>query len=351
MQNNLYPLLSSAENNLLCILCRELPEDLVESNCCSNLLCWECASSQSICPNCGKELNASNCRTNVPLKRIVDAMQTKCRIDGCSEFISPSIRKVHENNLCQYRKIQCPNSSKCELLKAKDLDLHVNHLCNYRMVFCPHECGISVPFFELENHLDYICVNTEVDCPNHCDARLKRELMKIHVAQECQYQPIDCPFSKFGCKEVINRCNTTSHLETHVIQHLSLMSNTVEKQEMEIKLLNNEMDSLKNNQIFTQIDSVIGLFGQTWNANREAIGARADFIRQKYDQLSYTNLWMFFGFICLLYLVPGLKILFFAFSAIWLFQKRRAFWNHSPRRIPKWFLVIITSWLIWRLII
>ena len=151
---------------------------------------------------------------------------------------------------CLEFPLLCPNSCGAEL-RRKQTDSHIETDCPNTIVKCLHErfgCKEVIKRCELNNHCSNECLNKEVSCehclnkivyrnlnrhyeeclefpllcPNSCGANLIRKRTDSHIETDCPNTIVKCRYERFGCKEVIKRCEVEEHNKTNEIKHLEM---------------------------------------------------------------------------------------------------------------------------------
>jgi len=225
---------------ITCLKCKELPQNPVESNCCSALYCWECVVKTDTCNNCNAKIYAENCRLNLPLKNVLEGLAAKCRWEGCG-VVQSNLRE-HEKQ-CPFALLQCPNSENCGFLLRKDFDAHKEE-CLYRDISCPLGCGSELPLVAIESHIPE-CERRQVYCPNDgCGTQTINKELKKHL-EECPFSDVVCKYEAYGCTTKVSRKDYKNHLNEDYEQHLSLLANSITDQKVELVKLNKTVTELQ----------------------------------------------------------------------------------------------------------
>jgi len=199
------------------------------------------------CPTCAKP--ARGFQLNVPLQRIVDQQQTKCRFHalGCERELEFRVKEEHEAN-CQYALIECSLECGSSVL-SKDLDEHQESKCPMRRVKCGNVgCEKSMPLALLEIHHRNECKYVKVQC-KQCFKDLVRKGLHEHLDNTCPETLVTCPYHECGCCEQIPRRLLLSHLEKNTKLHLQLVLKIVGKQQQEIVSLKRELNDVKMHKV------------------------------------------------------------------------------------------------------
>lgn len=100
-------------DELLCIVCRELPEDGIIYQCRNgHLLCSSChhrvvEDSKSSCPTCRVHMSRDNPSRNRFAENILSSVYVPCSNAGCTEKVSFGKLKSHMKEKCGLRKAVC----------------------------------------------------------------------------------------------------------------------------------------------------------------------------------------------------------------------------------------------------
>jgi len=239
-------------DQLVCVICRQLPKTVLEASCCTALYCKSCvvnllSAGDVNCTICGKYVRKF--QLNVPLQRIIDQQEAKCRFEalGCTVRVEFKDLETHEAN-CEFALVDCP--SRCgSSLVSKDLKEHVNSKCPLRMVKCPNgKCDKSMPFALLELHINTDCKYIRAKCP-HCFKEMFLKSMGDHIDHKCPEVLVSCPYSQCGCCERLPRKQLPLHVDANVRLHLQLVLKTVNKQQAHIEKLTNELNSMRHQKV------------------------------------------------------------------------------------------------------
>jgi len=228
MQN---PKNKATEYPIACFVCKQIPTDLVESKCCCEIFCWECGIQSTNCPSCQKAVGPNTFRPNVPLKRMVEEMELKCKYQDCCLYFKESQRKVHEKE-CSFRPTTCPKNDLCGIILSKDLEKHLESECQFRDYKC-HHCDLILPYYYAEEEHLNECEGVEIACPNYCGTKLQRGAIPKHF-EECPLSVVNCGFAEFGCTQQIVRSQLETHLNDEMKAHLTMLTNAFNDQRKEM---------------------------------------------------------------------------------------------------------------------
>jgi len=230
MQN---PKNKASEYPIACIVCKQIPTDLVESKCCCEIFCWECGIQSTKCPSCEKPVGPNTFHPNVPLQRMVQEMELKCKYQDCWLYFKESQRKMHEQQ-CSFRPITCPQDDRCGIILFKDLENHLESECQFRNYKC-HLCDRVLPYKQEEEHLKNECEKVEILCPNYCETKLRRGAIQQHFEKDCPLSLVNCDFAEFGCTTQIVREQLENHLDDEMKVHLAMLTRAFHDQKQELE--------------------------------------------------------------------------------------------------------------------
>ena len=146
-------------------------------------------------------------------------------------------------------KANCPLATRgCQWNSTlSEVDTHLD-VCQEFLVKCDYDCGVILKRCELNNHCSNECLNREVSCEhclnktvyrdlnrhyeeclefpllcaNSCGANLRRKQIDSHIETDYPNTIVKCLHERFGCKEVIKRCEMEEHNKTNEIKHLEM---------------------------------------------------------------------------------------------------------------------------------
>ena len=248
-----------------CIICHELADNVHQTSCCGNSVCMQCANKwkqkSNSCPQCRKQ----------PLKIVVDP-RTQRRITGATVYCPnyplgcdwvDGFGRVEQHLAtdCEFEGKKCQNLQCREVIPEKLLKIHSANLCLWRSEACPccelvrkHKFGsMKSKQAELLTYHDIItdhhhdCPKWPARCPNSCDPYLTLTQSSVgrHVKEKCPEALIDCKFAKVGCKEKVKRKDLAQHMKDVVSDHLTAMFEDYMKLKHENVQLKRELSRLK----------------------------------------------------------------------------------------------------------
>ena len=222
-------------DDLVCIICLELPRNPHHTDCCGHTLCSECAvetkNTTNSCPQCRKSPWGSSSDPRV--KRYISGLTAYCTNykRGCEWKGSiSSVNGIgdHLKTQCQFAVVKCERSGCTQRLERRFLKDHVINKCPMRPVQCPC-CGVCEVLGEGQDsyetltysHLTNIhykeCPQWPMRCPNHCstEVKLMRSTLQDHLEGNCPDQVISCQFG-YMCRVRLKRKDMAQHMTDHI---------------------------------------------------------------------------------------------------------------------------------------
>ena len=124
-------------------------------------------------------------------------------------------------DVCQEFLIKCKYDCGV-IIKRCELNNHCNNECVNRKVSCEH-CQSMIVYKELNQHFKE-CPEFQLLCPNNCATSLKRKQIDSHIETDCPNTVVECRYERFGCKQVVKRCEMKEHKKTNEMKHLEMTS-------------------------------------------------------------------------------------------------------------------------------
>lgn len=159
-------------------------------------------------------------RTNLAQLLIKDAdrytFRFHCRYSSCACAGESNSDGDDEENLCEFRFIQCPNRNCNESFSFKHQAEH-DEGCGFKCVPCPSECGERIP----------------------------RNEMHIHVRDRCILRRAECPLSVVGCTATVRAGDIPAHLKDHADQHFVLIAHRMMEYQSVMKDMNARIRALE----------------------------------------------------------------------------------------------------------
>ena len=122
-------------------------------------------------------------------------------------------------DVCQEFLVKC-NYDCGVILKRCELNNHCSNECLNREVSCEH-CLNKTVYRDINRHYEE-CLEFPLLCPNSCGANHRRKQTDSHIETDCPNTIVKCLHEKFGCKEVIKRCEMEEHNKTNETKHLEM---------------------------------------------------------------------------------------------------------------------------------
>ena len=209
-------------------------------------------------------------------RKMIPELQTKCPLATRGCVWNGMVCGVQEHlNMCPEVVVKCKNT--CDvILPRKELEEHLKHLCMKRMVECDH-CHFSLMYRDLSQHYD-VCLEVQLSCPNECDVIVKRKLLSTHIDTDCPNSVVECPYGKFGCEEMMKRCELEDHKRVNEIVHLQSTTlfavckmEEMEKkvQQMGKKIVSSDIVIQTSNDKIQQMEETILQLNNDKTSNRE----------------------------------------------------------------------------------
>ena len=171
-----------------------------------------------VCQTCvGKKVESQpmmKARKNIPELKIDCPLATR----GCKWNATLSEVSQHLD-VCQEFIIKCKYDCGV-IIKRCELNNHCNSECVNREVSCEH-CRSMIVYKELNQHFKE-CPEFPLLCPNNCATSLKRKQIDSHIETDCPNTVVECRYERFGCKQVVKRCEMAEHKKTNETKHLEM---------------------------------------------------------------------------------------------------------------------------------
>ena len=173
-----------------------------------------------VCETCvGKKVGSQpmmKARKNIPELKIDCPLATR----GCKWNATLSEVSQHLD-VCQEFLIKCKYDCGV-IIRRCELNNHCNNECVNREVSCEH-CRSMIVYKELNQHFKE-CPEFPLLCPNNCATSLKRKQIDSHIETDCPNTVVECRYERFGCKQVVKRCEMEEHKKTNETKHLEMTS-------------------------------------------------------------------------------------------------------------------------------
>ena len=171
-----------------------------------------------VCETCvGKKVESLpmlKTRKKIPELRVNCPLATR----GCEWNATLSEVSQHLD-VCQEFLIKCKYDCGV-IIKRCELNNHCNNECLNIKVRCEH-CRSMIVYKELNQHFKE-CPELPLLCPNNCATSLKRKQIDSHIETDCPNTVVECRYERFGCKQVVKRCEMVEHKRTNEMRHLEM---------------------------------------------------------------------------------------------------------------------------------
>ena len=211
----------------VCTKCKGIMRNACESGEEQNLICGTCVGSK---------------RDYRPMKKArqkIPELKTNCPLAtrGCAW--NATLFEVESHlDVCHEFNIKCKDGCGVVLKRCEQKN-HCSNECLNRLVRCEH-CQNEVAYRDLKQHHKE-CLEFPLLCPNNCGANLTRKQTDPHIETDCPNAIVRCPYERFGCREVVRRCEMDQHSMTNEVKHLKMTAffavNKIEQQERTISQL------------------------------------------------------------------------------------------------------------------
>ena len=237
-----------------CIICHELADNVHQTSCCGNTVCLRCAGRwkkrNDSCPQCRKapleivvdpktQRRITGAAVYCPnyqfgcdwvdsFGRVAEHLKTDCECEGekcqnseCKEVLPRKFLKIHKSNLCLWRGEACPC---CRIIKKHASNTADEPLPNFfsilRKVFAP-----SLTYHDIITAHCHGCSEWPIRCPNSCKPylTLTRSSVSRHMKDTCPESVIDCKFAEVGCKVKVKRKDMAQHMQEALSDHVTAL--------------------------------------------------------------------------------------------------------------------------------
>ena len=168
---------TKVDHNLHCIICREVLKDPVqcrrnEHHFCRNCITEHLRHSQN-CPTCKDHLTVETLvRSQRFLANTLSSLKISCdnAQRGCRAVVELGSLNTHLAS-CDFSPVPCSNDQCDEIISLRDKEIHENKVCDFRRVKCDY-CNQMVLY---KNFMQHICAHT-------CE--MKAEIREVHSKQD-----------------------------------------------------------------------------------------------------------------------------------------------------------------------
>ena len=174
----------------------------------------------SVCQNCIDIRTTQKTRPMLNSRKKIPELRANCPLAtrGCEWNATLSEVSQHLD-VCQEFLIECKYDCGV-IIKRCELNNHCNNECVNREVSCEH-CRSMIVYKELNQHFKE-CPEFPLLCPNNCATSLKRKQIDSHIETDCPNTVVECRYERFGCKQVVKRCEMEEHKKTNETKHLEM---------------------------------------------------------------------------------------------------------------------------------
>ncbi|XP_071963045.1 TNF receptor-associated factor 3-like [Antedon mediterranea] len=238
--------IDNVEDEYLCTLCQHVLQKPMQALC-GCRFCAPCVSSAiGTCPSCNGINKQSDFNNDFYARSQLRKKLMFCvnKPIGCTATIKLSDLENHLTD-CSYKKVNCVHfKSGCDAkLFRTELQDHLKYDCDYRLVECTY-CNGTYTFNDINSHK---CKNKPTACPNDCGAdELLLKEVDDHLQNECPLVKVTCPFQPMGCRSMISRKDTANHQTESTSEHLFLVLENLEKQNLINAQIRRENEELKS---------------------------------------------------------------------------------------------------------
>eukprot|EP01038_Epipyxis_sp_PR26KG_P018155 gene18155-25537_t len=221
----------------LCPVCLDLVKyPNVEHKQCETILCSSCIPVNKICPICRSDASSEQMKKmNRYLQVQYDELPFRCiNYPDCTLIIKQIEIESHQEENCEYKKMDCTNDG-CDItLFRKDLTIHATELCQFRDVSCSY-CDLVLSLNNLENHYE-VCPNVVIECSYCKSHNCVRIDMRKHK-KVCAEKPLICPVGLCGFKCL--RKELDHHYIENAAHHIKTLLSKTKRLKNKRKIDNN----------------------------------------------------------------------------------------------------------------
>ena len=171
-----------------------------------------------VCETCAK--NRMRCQPMMQARQKIPQLRVNCPLAtrGCQW--NTTIQNLDEHLAeCQEFIVKCKYGCGV-ILKRCERNDHFSNECLNRIVRCEH-CQANRVYRDLKQH-HTVCLEFPLLCTNNCGANLRRKQIDTHIETDCPNTTVKCRYERFGCREVVKRCEMDQHNKTNEINHLEM---------------------------------------------------------------------------------------------------------------------------------
>ena len=191
----------------VCSKCRGIMRNACELGEEQILVCETCVGDKEYRP-------MMKARQRIPELKVNCPLATR----GCAWNATLSEVEAHLD-VCQEFNVKCKHGCGV-ILKRCEQENHFSNECLNRIVSCEH-CQNKIAHRDLKQHYKE-CLEFPLLCPNNCGANLTRKQTDPHIETDCPNATVKCRYERFGCREVVRRCEMDNHNKTTESKHLEM---------------------------------------------------------------------------------------------------------------------------------
>ncbi len=172
---------TKVDENLHCIICREVLKDPVQCRRNEHHFCRNCITkhlkNSPKCPTCNDPLTVETlARPQRFLANTLSCLKISCDNSerGCREVVELGSLATHVAS-CGFIPMPCSNDQCEEIISRRDKEIHENKVCDFRRVKCDY-CGQMVLY---KNFMQHTCRHTR---------EMKAELKEVRSKQAEMFQ-------------------------------------------------------------------------------------------------------------------------------------------------------------------
>ena len=238
---------TTINRNFLCLICFNVLKDPVLCRTNHHCFCRGCITkhleNSQRCPTCADELTEETL-TEPPrmVKDYLNESKIRCVNNdrGCEEIVQLQHLEQHEDS-CGFTPAVCTNPGCGAILNKRDLAIHENELCEYRKLKC-HSCGemtktladVEKGMKRIETNLTSVDKNMETKFTN-LEKNMERKFGNLEKNMDTKLGNLEKNFGK----------NNTATVETRLANVEVKMVQMKTDMDAKFETVNNEVKGLK----------------------------------------------------------------------------------------------------------
>lgn len=202
----------------MCVICRLIPRDVHQANCCGKFMCEKCYVEQrrrhGQCPSCRASMNHTVQTVFRDRNRQQEILSLKVycynKNHGCSWTGELLYLERDHGKLCTFKLVVCQECK--DKVPETMMSAHLSERCLKRAYKCPHCNKMGVYEDIITKHLEE-CPECPINCLNNsrgCPAKLKKKEMELH-RKVCQFELVSCRYQSLGCNIAVTRLEKEGH--------------------------------------------------------------------------------------------------------------------------------------------